>query len=48
MELEDIKEALYNYYEIEDDEDYNVDCGCFINGKWLSIEDVLKIIKDNM
>lgn len=43
MELEDIKNVLYEYYEIESDSEAEI--GCYINGKWLSIADVLEIIE---
>lgn len=43
MELERIKEVLYNYYEVEDG--YDAQCGCYVNGNWLSVEDVLDVIE---
>jgi len=43
MELERIKEILYNYYEIEDD--YDAQSGCYINNTWLSINEILDVIE---
>jgi len=38
MSIEEIKEILINYYE-------DTDKGCFINGKWLSIDEIIKVLK---
>lgn len=46
MELEDIKKALYNYYGIDEENEDEILCGCFINGEWLSIAEVLKAIEE--
>ena len=43
MTIEEIKEILFNAYEIEDD--YDEQCGCFVNGKWLSIKDIIDILE---
>ena len=47
MSIEEIKELLYKHYDI--DEEYGEDeVGCFINGKWFSIKNVLQVIKENL
>ena len=44
MSIEEIKRALYEHYEI--DEKYADDeKGCFINGEWLSIREILEILE---
>lgn len=45
MNIDEIKEVLMNYYDIEDENDYDFECGCYINGKWLSLKDIIKIIE---
>lgn len=47
MSIEEIKEILYRAYDIDDEDDYTKECGCFVNGVWLSIKDVLDILKEN-
>ena len=44
MTIEEIKERLYEVYEIE--EEYNdEEKGCYINGRWLSIENIIKALE---
>lgn len=45
MDIEEIKEILMNHYEIESENDYDYECGCYINGEWLSISEIIRIIK---
>jgi hypothetical protein len=40
--IDEIKEILYQAYNIEDESDGEY--GCFINGKWLSINDIIEAI----
>lgn len=48
MNIDEIKEVLMAYYDIEDEDDYDFECGCYINGKWLSLKDIIDIIERNM
>lgn len=44
LSIDEIKEILYNYFDI--DEEYADDeKGCFINGKWLSIGEIIKVLE---
>lgn len=46
MSIEEIKEILYRAYEIE--EEYgDEEKGCYLNDKWLSIENILKVLERN-
>ncbi len=45
MTFEEVKEILYNAYDIEEDYDYNAQCGCYVGDNWLSIENVLDLLK---
>ena len=38
MSLKEIKEILKNYYG-------DIEAGCYINNKWLSIKEILKILE---
>lgn len=45
MSIDEIKEILYSYYDI--DEEYADDeKGAFINGKWLSIKDIIEVLEN--
>lgn len=46
MELEEIKNILYRAYEVESI--YDGECGCYVNGYWLSIDSILEILKKEM
>lgn len=47
MTLEEIKKALYEAYDIE--EGYSDDeLGAFLNGKWLSIKNILEVLEEAM
>lgn len=46
MNIEEIKEILYRAYQIE--EEYgDEERGCYLNDKWLSIENILEILERN-
>lgn len=45
MDIEEIKEILMNHYGIESENDYDYECGCYINGEWLSISDVIYLLE---
>lgn len=46
MSIEEIKEMLYKAYEIE--EEYgDEEKGCYLNDKWLSIENIIKVLGGN-
>ncbi len=46
MSIEEIKEILYRAYDI--DEEYaDEEKGCYVNDKWLSIENILKVLERN-
>ncbi len=46
MTIEEIKEILYRAYDI--DEEYaDEEKGCYVNDKWLSIENILKVLERN-
>lgn len=47
MALEDIKKMLFSVYGITSENDNTKKQGCYINGKWLSIENVIKIIRQH-
>lgn len=40
MSIEEIKEILIKYYDDEDK-------GCFVNGRWLSINAIIEILEKN-
>lgn len=42
--VKSIKESLYKHYHITSDGD----CGTYINGKWLSVDNVIRIIEENL
>lgn len=44
MSIEEIKEALYRYYEIEE-EYYDGERGGYVNGHWLSVDDVIEVLR---
>ena len=39
-----IKDILYKHYSITCDGE----CGCYCNGKWLSVDDVINVIEENL
>lgn len=44
MSIDEIKEILYSYYDI--DEEYADDeKGCYLGGKWLSIKNIIEILE---
>ena len=43
LSIDEIKEILYNYYNVEDD--YDAECGCYVNGNWISVADVLRVLE---
>ena len=45
MEIEEIKEILMDHYGIESDNDYDYECGCYINQEWLSISEIINILE---
>jgi hypothetical protein len=52
MERQEIMEALAEHYEIEPDEngeydieDYDWQAGCYTNGKWMSLAEIVKIME---
>lgn len=45
--IEKIKNILYTYFDIEEDFDDN-NKGCYINGKWLSIKNILEILEEKL
>ena len=40
-----ILEILKKYYKLSKEE---LDEGCYINGRWFSVEEVVKVIKENL
>lgn len=47
MNIEEIKKILYKTYNIE--EEYgDEEKGCYVNDKWLSIENILKVLEKEM
>lgn len=54
MERQEIMEVLAEYYGIEsnengeyDIEDYDWQAGCYTNGRWMSLGEIVKIIEQN-
>lgn len=47
LTIEEIKEILFNAYDIENGDDYNAECGCYVGGKWLSVNDILELLEKN-
>lgn len=45
MSIEDIKVLLFKYYDIENENDYNYERGCYVGGYWLSIEKIIEILE---
>lgn len=44
MNIEEIKDILYKYYEV--DEEYaDGERGCYVNGYWLSINQIIEILE---
>ena len=44
MNINEIKEILYRYYEVE--EQYaDGERGCYVNGYWLSINEIINILE---
>lgn len=44
MTIEEIKKILYKAYNIE--EEYgDEEKGCYLNDKWLSIENIIKVLE---
>lgn len=44
MSIEEIKKILYKVYQI--DEEYgDEEKGCYLNDKWLSIENIIKALE---
>lgn len=41
MTIEEIKQILINYYG-------DIERGCYVNGKWLSVEEIIKLLEKNM
>lgn len=56
MEMQELIEALANWFDIEPDEetgefdleDYDWQAGCYINEKWFSLAEVVKCIEQNI
>lgn len=47
--MESIEEILKKAYDIEDDNDrYSMESGCYLNGEWLSIQNIIDTINDNI
>ena len=47
MSIEEIKKILYKVYQI--DEEYgDEEKGCYLNDKWLSIENIIKILEKEL
>lgn len=44
MDIQEIKNILYRYYEIEEDYD-DENKGCYLNDKWLSINNIIKLLE---
>lgn len=44
LSIDEIKEILIEHYGLEDENDYDYECGCYINGKWLSISEIVDIL----
>ena len=44
MNKETIIKEIKDYYRFEDN-DY-MDSGCYVNGKWLSVEKIIEIIEE--
>ena len=42
MSIEEIKKILMRYYDLDADE---LEKGCYINGKWFSIDAIIEILK---
>ena len=42
--IEEIKEILMEHYDIEEDDTYSMESGCYINRQWLSIQEILDIL----
>jgi hypothetical protein len=43
--FEEIKKALCRYYRLENEKDCRAEQGCYLNGRWLSIKNVIEIIE---
>lgn len=43
MVIEEIKEILFNAYDVEDS--YDSQCGCYVNGYWLSLDAIIEILE---
>ncbi len=43
MNIDEIKNILYKYYQVDDED---AEKGCYINGKWLSIKNIIDILKE--
>lgn len=43
--IEEIKEILLMHYELESEEDYDYECGCYVNGIWLSISEIIDTLE---
>lgn len=44
MTIEEIKKILYKAYNIEE-EYWDQEKGCYLNDKWLSIENIIKVLE---
>ena len=45
MSIEEIKEKLFNAYDIDDEDDHSYECGAYLNGEWLSIKNIIEILE---
>ena len=43
-----IEDILKRQYEIEDGDRYSMESGAYLNGEWLSIQNILDAINDNI
>lgn len=44
MSIDEIKDILYRYYDIDEDGDK----GCYVNGNWLSINEIINILEERL
>ena len=45
MSIEEIKEKICEAYGLDKDDEYDMECGCYVNGKWLSIRNILDALE---
>jgi hypothetical protein len=46
LTIEEIEEILRREYDIDEDDEWSMECGCYINGTWLSIRNILSALEE--